>query len=81
MAKSKIYMNILNILKGLFLLKSIGPRNLNIIVNLKNTDIKFQVGMKRLRPICEQFTRLRNDNSCLREIDYLYAWGEDQKLT
>jgi len=78
--KQNLYQYSKYIKKGLFLLKSIGPRNLNAIVNLKKHGHQVSSWDEEgFVQFGEQFTKLRNDNSCLREIDYLYAWGEDQK--
>ena len=46
--KQNLYQYSNFIKKGLFLLKSIGPRNLKTILNLKKKDIKFQAGMRKV---------------------------------
>ena len=46
--KQNLYQYSNYIKKGLFLMKSIGPRNYDKILNLKKMDIRFQAGMKRV---------------------------------
>ena len=66
--------------KGLFLLKSIGPRNYDKILNLKKNGHQVSSWDEEGFVIFnDEFTRIRNDAGCLKEIDYLYAWGNEQK--
>ena len=66
--------------KGLFLLKSIGPRNLKTIVDLKKDGHQVSSWDEEgFVQFGEEFTKLRNNDKCLQEIDYLYAWGENKK--
>ena len=78
--KQNLYQYSNFIKKGLFLLKSIGPRNLKTILNLKKKGHQVSSWDEEgFVQFDEEFTRLRNDNNCLEEIDYLYTWGKDQK--
>ncbi|OUU23612.1 MAG: hypothetical protein CBB97_13215, partial [Candidatus Endolissoclinum sp. TMED37] len=77
--KQNLYQYSNFIKKGLFLLKSIGPRNLKTILNLKQKGHQVSSWDEEgFLQFDEEFTRLRNDNNCLEEIDYLYTWGKDQ---
>ena len=62
--------------KGLFLLKSIGPRNFEKILNLKKNGHQVSSWDEEgFLQFDDEFTKIRNNKDCLNEIDYLYAWG------
>ena len=65
---------------GLFMLKSLGERNLQTIINLKkNGHLVSSWDEEGFVTFDEKFTKLRNNVNCLKEIEYLYAWGSKQK--
>ncbi len=78
--KQNLYQYSNYIKKGLFLLKSIGPRNYDKILNLKKNGHQVSSWDEEgFLLFDDEFTRLRNNKDCLDQIDYLYAWGNIQK--
>ena len=77
--EKQIYINIKLYQKGLFLMKSIGPRNYDKILNLKKNGHQVSSWDEEGFVIFnDEFTKIRNDVRCLKEIDYLYTWGSEQ---
>ena len=77
--KQNLYQYSNYIKKGLFLMKSIGPRNYDKILNLKKNGHQVSSWDEEGFVIFnDEFTKIRNDVRCLKEIDYLYTWGSEQ---